>query len=122
MPLLPPLTMAERPERLISRKRSHDPRIGIALFLALSRSDGKGRGHRDAREAGEPGIQKHHTERFLDSGLAPSARPGMTWISALLEDLTASASICARSMGAIRRASLNPPFGPKRTGYAFRVF
>src|SRR4029079_7777145 len=25
MPLLPPVTMAERPERLISMKRSHDP-------------------------------------------------------------------------------------------------
>jgi hypothetical protein len=37
-----------------------------------------GSSFRGAREASEPGIQKHIPGEWLDSGFAPSARPGMT--------------------------------------------
>src|SRR6476660_5730373 len=42
IPLLPPVTMAERPERLISMTDSHDPRSGTASFLAIVRERPKG--------------------------------------------------------------------------------
>ena len=43
MPLLPPVTMAVRPERLISMKQLPTiPHDGTALFLALPESGGKG--------------------------------------------------------------------------------
>ena len=43
MPLLPPVTMAERPERLISMtKLPAIPHAGTASFLALSEEDRKG--------------------------------------------------------------------------------
>src|SRR4051812_46118323 len=42
MPLLPPVTIAERPERVISMKRSHDPHIGDRAIPSVAGRQSEG--------------------------------------------------------------------------------